>query len=1167
MADFGYSPLDDDPSHYDVVRGHRGAAHHPYAPRGGAGVYDHAYHRYDPSAPPSPPPPSQRLRDRHPPDGGYPPASRGEAVPSLLLPPWGVEGAEQHHTVVVAAGERRLLQQRSPPPPHQQQQQQQQHRQIMGNAERGVGGPSPQGLSPGGGRQYPDRGRPQSSSGGGRIEGGGTPANNDKVDDRGGADDDVARGHGSTVSVRGAASSSIGASIHAVSSSSFSNEGLSNQPSLKSNEDDVHSSTSDSSWRQLQQIASVDKEEMLRMQSSSKSVSTYADQCEKTCDSPVTTAGVGAATGKDETPKNKLAAHAAVPADNGTVDTTDVTTTPSVDDNDDDGGAGEKRDSPGELQTAPSTLSRTSSLSNSPTDDHRHDDAPRRSSTGKDGAVVIAAHENHEYAPPPPQGLGPYHRAMQHPSHPSPPHPQHRSPYHPSHYGALTTHPPPHLHPSRLIKLGMFSRGGDTAAEGEGEDENSPSASTISTKVSRGAIEDGVSSHPRDGFFKNYHPPTPNMVSHHRDHIDRRLAAPRGNGREGGYSPSPHRMMYAQHLLSLSSDNNNEQQQQSFPTKKPKHPVHVKKSREGAFGHNNFGNNYDDAVDGDFSRGEALEREEAKRWKHSDVSFGDDNISGDSYPRKELSPAIALDGCVMAGPLAADGRIMAESPAAASAWAGSSHHSQQSLELGGVPSWETAGKPLEGWSVCSGNTFSGMEENIKDGVFSSAFSFTESSVPVKDNSGDGGMVVTKKGEEEGEEDSSPKSILSKSGEKRKIAPGTHVQFSRDHGDGGLEIGTTAQASSMGRGGTDPRKRSRGMVVVRTASSAMPHPIHPPPPPHHLQDEYYYGDNPLRHPIYHDQYHATAGGGRHPPPLHPSHRHPHEQYIEEDPYYDHYYGPPPPPPPPYGYPPYSRQHPSRHPHHRPEYPPPPPHHHTMPPQRPPGSGRATKIFAVHTPPHITHSGGPPTSSDHHYPPINSQFSQIRCAPISARVNSRDPSFGNWSKEDDDALMDLMRKVKSPKSWVPIAKKFERGKTAWEIQNRWTKYLKPGSRKGQWTDEEDAVVVETVQNSMEDPFTRWSDLAQRLPGRVGKQVRDRWVNHLNPAINHLPFSREDVSPFLDSLAFFRRFISSLVLVIIIGNAKRISCCGMGTRQQANGGSKSALSFSKALGQKTM
>lgn len=51
------------------------------------------------------------------------------------------------------------------------------------------------------------------------------------------------------------------------------------------------------------------------------------------------------------------------------------------------------------------------------------------------------------------------------------------------------------------------------------------------------------------------------------------------------------------------------------------------------------------------------------------------------------------------------------------------------------------------------------------------------------------------------------------------------------------------------------------------------------------------------------------------------------------------------------------------------------------------------------------------------------------------------------------------------------------------------------------------MEVVTTSSEQPFTRWSDLAQRLPGRVGKQIRDRWVNHLNPAINHLPFSRED------------------------------------------------------------
>jgi len=61
--------------------------------------------------------------------------------------------------------------------------------------------------------------------------------------------------------------------------------------------------------------------------------------------------------------------------------------------------------------------------------------------------------------------------------------------------------------------------------------------------------------------------------------------------------------------------------------------------------------------------------------------------------------------------------------------------------------------------------------------------------------------------------------------------------------------------------------------------------------------------------------------------------------------------------------------------------------------------------------------------------------------------------------------------------------------------------------QWTEAEDAVVVEAVASSNDNPYTRWSELATQLPGRVGKQCRDRWVNHLNPALCHEPFSRDD------------------------------------------------------------
>jgi hypothetical protein len=71
----------------------------------------------------------------------------------------------------------------------------------------------------------------------------------------------------------------------------------------------------------------------------------------------------------------------------------------------------------------------------------------------------------------------------------------------------------------------------------------------------------------------------------------------------------------------------------------------------------------------------------------------------------------------------------------------------------------------------------------------------------------------------------------------------------------------------------------------------------------------------------------------------------------------------------------------------------------------------------------------------------------------------------------------------------------------------KGLKPGGHKVKWREEEDAIVIRYIAQSAEPTFTQWADLAPRLPGKSGKQIRDRWINYLNPAINHLPFSRED------------------------------------------------------------
>ena len=48
---------------------------------------------------------------------------------------------------------------------------------------------------------------------------------------------------------------------------------------------------------------------------------------------------------------------------------------------------------------------------------------------------------------------------------------------------------------------------------------------------------------------------------------------------------------------------------------------------------------------------------------------------------------------------------------------------------------------------------------------------------------------------------------------------------------------------------------------------------------------------------------------------------------------------------------------------------------------------------------------------------------------------------------------------------------------------------------WEKEEDATIVALVGQY---GAKKWSSIATHLPGRVGKQCRERWHNHLDPNV---------------------------------------------------------------------
>ena len=81
------------------------------------------------------------------------------------------------------------------------------------------------------------------------------------------------------------------------------------------------------------------------------------------------------------------------------------------------------------------------------------------------------------------------------------------------------------------------------------------------------------------------------------------------------------------------------------------------------------------------------------------------------------------------------------------------------------------------------------------------------------------------------------------------------------------------------------------------------------------------------------------------------------------------------------------------------------------------------------------------------------------------------------------------------WKKIADNLP-NRTEVQCLHRWNKVLKPTLVKGPWTEEEDKKVVELVRKY---GAKKWSVIAENLPGRIGKQCRERWHNHLNPDIS--------------------------------------------------------------------
>mmetsp|Transcript_9944 Transcript_9944/g.20895 ORF Transcript_9944/g.20895 Transcript_9944/m.20895 type:complete len:475 (+) Transcript_9944:107-1531(+) len=113
---------------------------------------------------------------------------------------------------------------------------------------------------------------------------------------------------------------------------------------------------------------------------------------------------------------------------------------------------------------------------------------------------------------------------------------------------------------------------------------------------------------------------------------------------------------------------------------------------------------------------------------------------------------------------------------------------------------------------------------------------------------------------------------------------------------------------------------------------------------------------------------------------------------------------------------------------------------------------------------------------------------------------DRNIPSWTYEENRRLQEIMKSHNyhhhaSAPHWDAISYHFP-GKSPIDCLSQWQSMSSPDQVKGKgsWTPEEDAI----LRANSAIYGRKWSKIAEYLPGRTGKQCRERFVNHLDPKL---------------------------------------------------------------------